>query len=816
MLYTSIPVKAIEYTTLSDDFNLHFEKDWIESSETESEEFEIPDVESLVNNISSFIAPGYSVYTGEQIPQENTFNKYHYRLNLTGVKIIDDHDIFDAGDIFFRGFVNHQIDDEIYNSLMFDYNLGEFNDGEESNFAVTLFDNWSYDLMFQLELYDDDAGSVDSFGIWEDQLDQSNNSVIIINYGSDAVVNYTLEVLEGPQITTASDLLDAYKPYLFSDVETIYDDPADYVFGRVIEGYDEVKGYNTSCLQYLYYFPYEYSGTNEFVHYWDWEMVLIFIDYSVGRFPYRLVWDNGYYFGAPSGYDWIDGQEYRIFDDYLPEGVYNEEVEFSEALKPLLGAQQELEITIMPISTVFDLTYEKWGLFEWGMPTFQGTIETSYHQFDLGDAGGTDPLDMNRDYDILEFTDDIIRQAYNSLNDSFSGGVHELDGYYTPNYAPFSWDVSQPFSYPYLFTNYKKLATDINAFNDAKESKTFDYTMDKNVKLSLDVPCTVSTEIPKAVNPGEVVNTILNIELIEENTIVTLDLWYDINFTVDLCFWEHTWNIQIDEQIEYNIGNGTLKVFGMDINTNANDDDVALSFEDYGLGDYVTIGGFVDSAVIGTILSIEIRLSIAELIKTLVGPEYAWIVDLIVQGLDLVINPLLDGFVEFDLMLGDTPIEEGITLDQLESEIPVTFTMPSGSTSELQFQIDNLQYGVNFRIDWGIDLMWAMIPGLFIDDYYWQIGSFPNYNIVLAEGSATLNSISKFQFDEDSNQWILVQGIGGYSDTITPSSASIPWNSTTFALGTIVGMILLIQKRKKSSKTKDSTLLNNSIAQFIR
>ena len=102
----------------------------------------------------------------------------------------------------------------------------------------------------------------------------------------------------------------------------------------------------------------------------------------------------------------------------------------------------------------FQAVIEDWGIFEWGVPTFQATIETSYHQFDLGDAFGTDPLDMNRSYVITPLTDLLLRDMYLSLNTSWQHGIHEVSGAsrYTPEYAPFSWDVSQPFSRPYILS----------------------------------------------------------------------------------------------------------------------------------------------------------------------------------------------------------------------------------------------------------------------------------------------------------------------------------------------------------------------------
>jgi hypothetical protein len=296
------------------------------------------------------------------------------------------------------------------------YYFGEFNDNSFANFNLVLFEGWAHCLHFQIELYDDDTGTVDTFGTWSEnwvQPTESQNITIAYDYnvgvGNNANITYNFEVLAGPELMTASDLLDAYKLYLYSDVETIYDDPATYVFGRVIEGNDTTYGENRTCLQYLFYFPYEYSGTDVFIHYWDWEMVLIFLDLTDdgSYLPYRLVWDNGYYFS--SSQDWIDGQDYRIYENDAPSGTWETTYEFTDVLKPLLGDSRTMTFKTENLSQIWTSDMEKWGFFKWGLPTFQATIDTSYHQFDLGDATGTDPMDMKHDYNIYPFTTNIIK-----------------------------------------------------------------------------------------------------------------------------------------------------------------------------------------------------------------------------------------------------------------------------------------------------------------------------------------------------------------------------------------------------------------------
>ncbi|GAB4310145.1 MAG: hypothetical protein Kow0069_10100 [Promethearchaeota archaeon] len=753
---------AGEPAFLEDDFDLQFTST-MGGGDENTKQNTLLDVWDLVENMGSFIEPGYSVYVGSEVPQENNFWKRHYRLSATYMWVYYDHDTFNAGDMFLKGFVNQQIDDQMTYTTDWVFDLGQWNDNDYGPINCMLFDGWAYDLYFWIELYDDDVGLVDTFGTWKSTLNWTDVGTIYVTYSNgDAVVKFTLEVLEGPYLTSAADLLDAYKPYLFSDVETIHDAPADSVYGRVIEGYDSVLGYNATCLQYLYHFPYEYTGSNHFVHYWDWEMVLIFIDYSQSRYPYRLVWDNGFYFAGPSGYDWIDGQEYRIFDENLPEGEFNVPVEFSEQLWPLLGRNRTMKVTVTHISSAWDPGVEKWGWFEWGMPTFQATIDTSYHQFDLGDAGGTDPMDMNRNYPVLELTDEVIKSAYETLDTSFSGGVHELDGYYTPNYAPFSWDVSQPFKFPYLFNNYEKLAIDINAYYDAKERKSLELNVDKKVDVVIDVPCHVGLELPQSAAPGEATGGNLNLTLDESKAMVTIIVWYQVKLTVNSFYWSHTFTTTINETITINLGTNEITFLGQTIRADYNDED-PFSWESELLGGYCSIQGTLNPKLVGTILDATFSVHISEIIKALVGPTYEWIVDFVVDDLALNINPVVTGYVKFDLSLGGSSVAEDIWLTSTETIMPVSFTMPEASTSPIHFAFEDLRYGVNFAVDWTISLEWATIPSFFLEDQEWYLGTWPNVDVDLAEGTASLTSVAQYEYSESEDQWLLTSGMGGYA-----------------------------------------------------
>ena len=764
---SDIPRSAEDFNA-SEDFNLSFSKKWDDEPSTTDTQT-ITDIDTIVDSIPSFIDEGLDVFLGDTIPNM-TFEMYYYRLNASYLWIYDDYDTVGAGDIFLRGAVNRLIDDDIGNTYDWTFDLGLYNDGDHGWINETLYEGWAIDLSFMIELYDDDSGSVDSYGVYEyNNMDILSEGVISHDYpdsGSpDAKVDFTMEVLSGPRNATADEILDAYKPYLFSDVETVYDDPAEAIYGRVIEGYDDRWSDNTTCLQYLYYFPYEYTGTDDFVHYWDYEMILIFVDFSHSRLPYRLVWDNGYYFGSSEGTDWIDGQDYRIYEEGANaggiNGTYTEEIEFNKFLWPLLGDNRELTFKIEDLGEQINPDKENWGIFDYGVPTFQATIDTSYHQFDLGDAIGTDPMDMNRDYPIWQMNDSIIRDMFRTLNASWEYGIHELSGHYTPNYAPFSWDVSQPFTYPYIFNNYPKVAIDINAYNGAQDSKSKFLTIEKDITLTLDVPVTLDLTLPKEKSPGESESTALHITLDESEAYLTIEIALNVTLNTSLAFWSLEWNTILEQAIIFNIGTGAIEFKGDFINFKCYSEGLNLEYENIELGDYCDLSGSVTSDLLGTIGAVDFKIRLNEMLKTLIGDPYSILVDLLVDDLSISINPILTGFLSVDIASSEEIIADEVKFNTTDETIDLDYDFPEDS-SDFQINLDDIKYKVNFATNWAIDIDWSIITGLFANNYNIPLASWPDFDINIAEGTTSLSKLAKYTYDSEKDKYLLMEAIGGY------------------------------------------------------
>ena len=791
--------KSADDFNVSDDFNLSFSKKWDDESSIKDTQT-ISDIDEMVNNIPSFIDEDLDVFVGDSIPNM-TFEMYYYRLNASYLWVYNDHDglLLGAGEMFLRGAVNRLIDDDIENTYNWLFDLGEYNDGQDDWINETLFEGWAIDLSFMIELYDDDTGLVDSVEIYEDyNIGISSAGIISYDY-PDAKIELTLEILSGPRNATAEEILDAYKPYLYSDVETVFDDPAEAIYGRVIEGYDDRWSENTTCLQYMYYFPYEYTGTDDFVHFWDYEMILIFVDFAYSSFPYRLVWDNGYYFGSSEGTDWINGQDYRVYEDGALlagiEGSYSEEIEFNKYLWPLLGEKRDLPFKIEDLGEQINSDMENWGIFEYGIPTFQATIDTSYHQFDLGDAIGTDPMDMNRDYPIWQMNDTIIRDMYHTLNASWEYGIHELSGYYTPNYAPFSWDVSQPFTYPYIFNNYPQVAIDINAYNGAKDSKSKFLEIEKDITLTLDVPVNLDFTLPTEKSPGESESTQLQITLDESQAYLTLDIDFDVIVNTNLAFWSLEWNAILEQSVIFNIGTGEIQFKGDFINFICPNEGLNLEYENTELGDYCDLYGSVTSNLLGTIGSADFNIHLNEMLKTLIGEPCSNLVDLLVDDLSFSINPILTGFLSMDFASSEEIIADNIKFNETDELITLNYDFPT-SGADFELNLDDIKYKMNFVTDWSIDIDWSPITGIFADNIIIPLATWPNFDIDIAEGTTSLSRLAKYTYDEGKDKYILMEAIGGFTPPEDGGLNILSFPTWSIMCLSFVVITILIKKSK--------------------
>lgn len=698
----------------------------------------IPNATEALKNVDDF-SGGYDVLSKDEPMDAGFVPLYHYELNLTHVSIYNDHDTIGAGDIFISCTANGMIDDDMMYNHYDNYDLGQFNDYESAEYNAELYSGSAIGLHLFFQLYDDDAGIADNILVFDAYMDGYTDCYV---ENADARVEFTVTKTYLGQ-ANATDYINAYKPYLYLDDED-GNVPPDMAFARAIEGYDPLYGSDTLCLQYIFYWDQERTGTGTLIHYWDFEEVLIYVDPTTSRTPHRYVFDEGFYF--ETGEDWRNGQEYAIYDANRTNlGAYYRDVNFTEELQPFLGTSRTMDYTWKSVDEVYDGGIENWCMGASGTPTIQLTVETSYHAFDKGDpaSGGEE---QGQDYGVQYLNDTVIRALYASLDTSFREGL--LVAEQTPKYSPFSFDLCQPFTAPYIINNFPTLLTDAAAFNGAKDRRSTDFNFTKDIGITVSIPYETSMTFPKQLDPGDTVDAIVDMTLKPGQTVIRVDYWMNLVGNLSLWFFgDQEINVTLDNSIVLDFGENTLDFGGFTIGL---EDAYAMDTE---LGEFVDLQVSGNLGIVGDLLDADITVKLCDILKFYI-PQYEWLIDMFFGEINLHIVPNLDAAIGFDLDVDGTAYPV-VYEDDATQQIPVSYDVAAiGSPDdELRVKLNSFEYNLTASVDWSLEFVWGWLSNLVTEEesLTWQIGTWPDYEFTMFESDKEFTLLT---YRPDEGVWV--------------------------------------------------------------
>ncbi|MHA1266060.1 MAG: hypothetical protein ACTSRS_12585 [Candidatus Helarchaeota archaeon] len=693
----------------------------------------IPNFTAALQNIDDFVADNLTSFVGDdQLPDFGVV--YYVRIVLDWIYIYDDHDPLplDPGEIEVQTYsmiyfnpdlvVDHAVERKFIASL---------ENGDNYTTDIILFEGWVWRSSIILEIFDEDTMDFDdSLGYWwfgyntsawrfEEVLTHSDWS------GGDAKIGIYQEVL-GNRTTTASDVVDLMKPYLFTDVETSAGLELEDVYGRVVYGTDTLLQKNTYCVQYYFYWSAEYTFLDTFVHFWDYEPFYYFIDPSVSDRPYRIVYDNGFYWtGVPSGDEqWWKCHEYTIYEDLTltneTAGTEIFNVNFTHELAPLIGEKQQLQFEIKSINEIFDASFQNW-VYHGGVDVPVITIETSYHSFDYGNPSGGNTQAFN--YIIENLTDSVIFTWFERLNTSFHGGTHSVDSQETPLYSPFCYDIMNPFQRPYISNNFDKLLNDINTFNNAKDSKFFSYEIISDIKAQLDVPVDATIKTSNLLDSNETFNPNITVDIDADQSTLTIDYALGFNVTVDWGFWSGSYAFVKNGSIFIEFSNPIIQLLNTFIRS-------VGGFEfSFNPTSYIQVDVEFTPQLLGTILNVTVRFQVLEILYMYL-PQLRVLMGFI-NDFDLVINPILEGYLNMDSWTTGSQ-HTPHTFSNLTYTFSPTLTSPTDN-SAFSIWVGNFSYGWRFYTDWRLEIDFTSILELLFGDvdFYIDLFTFPDLNLVL-------------------------------------------------------------------------------------
>lgn len=757
---------ASEETTITNSRNnLEFRQTW-DSEPALEERPTPPSVDDIVGNITHYSNPEDIVYTGDDIiPSELLpgMEWVHLQVNLTAMYVWDDHDDFSAGDIFVRYIPNYWIGDPEYNGWLnyqgryYDTDEYQIEDGDDVwyNFTepITLCDDWTILSCLYLNVYDYDIeadGDLGYIGWWyEDPKEIEGYHEIWTwnddtnDYG-DACLAFEITILEEDPIITATDLTELFQPYLIDNDDTDYTSDPDGLFARVIQGYDQEIGMGAFCIQYLYYWSEVWTDGfwgDQFIHYDDYELVQIYVNltYTGGPMAYRFVFDNHDEYTL-SNTEWRDSMEYAIYEWGVTEsGLLTKEVTNSEELKPLLGEKYTATYEYHDMENYVENYCGCYG----GIPSLLLTVETYNHQFAIGNTGG----DLLGQYYIEPYTDDIIELCYLLVNDSFSQGVHEINGYTVPDYAPFAYDVLQVFEVPYIHSNFDHLMQQAASFQGDTEANGAILNIERSINVTLYIPVETSIDVNNALNPDDEFAGSFNAEILTDEASIIIDYLFNVSVDVDIFFFTETISTVIANSLVIDFADPVLQFLISQI----------------GIEDSYTAGGdYVDGMLsvnleltpqlLGTILNCSIDFHVDEILKHYL-PQYGFLVDLFFEDIAFTINPVLTGYLDLDMLFGSDTTS--FRWESTSNAVNFDFTVPDfEDVDELVLKLQNFTYGLNMKVYWGITIEFADPVSWFLENKEYNLGTWPNLDLEITPLDGEV-IVADYFADEAENRWVL-------------------------------------------------------------
>ncbi|MHA1585455.1 MAG: hypothetical protein ACTSVU_06570 [Promethearchaeota archaeon] len=739
---------------------------------------EAPNIENIVNNISSFSNEGDTVYTGNDVVPEELLPGIQWsyvEIELNALYIWDDHDDFSAGDIFVRYIPNYWIGEPEgngwynYENSYFDTETYQISDSDSEwyNFSepIVLFSGWTVLSCMYLNVYDEDVeadGDLGYLGWWyedpssiEGYHEYSTWNDDLNDFG-DADLALNITILDTDKTFTATNLTELFQPYLYDNDDSITSDP-NGLFARVIQGYDTEIDMGSLCIQYLYYWDDVYFNGfwgDSLIHHDDYELVQVYLNftYTGGPMAYRFVFDNhDEYTNEPT--EWRDSMEYSIYELGVEDsGLFYKDVYNSEDLRPLLGEK-------------YNATYKYRNLTEFlgdyvgcygGVPSLLLTVETYNHQFAIGNTGG----DMLGQYYIEPFTDDLIRLCYLLVNDSFSSGVHDVNGESCPLYAPFAYDVKNVFEIPYIHSNFEKLMIQAVQLQGCEGAKGGNIKIDKNLGVKIEVPCSAEMELPATLTPGEKLQSQIDAIIETDATIITLNVFLNISISYDIIFYTGVFESVFNQTFVIDFADPVFDVLldALDLG------DDSVSGAGSLIGDMLDVEYEFTPQAIGQIFNTTFNFHIDEIVKQFV-PSASVVVDLLFEDFCLKVNPILDGYLTSDMCFGEQTMD--LVFDEATETFSTDFTIPELSNDKnLSLYMDSFTYGLDFKTNWAMDIQFSSLLEQILPSQTYYLGTFPVVNTEIPLSGTVelpLETYSPYQTD---SVWIR-------SDIVPPTPGSI-------------------------------------------
>ncbi len=744
------------------------------------------DVNQTLDNLADFTTEGITAFSGDDVIPAVSANRHLVNVTLLNSTIWNDNDIGE-GEIYFNVTINGNFTKTI--------NYGA-NDGDTLDLNLAVFYAWCIVLDITVEVWEDDPAPQpdDELGIYHYATTNPVSQTITGNTTiGDAQVWLEIDVQDTTSGVTAEVLADGCKPYFYFTDETGATEEANETYARVLVGPDGDAGLTTAiCIQYIFCwdkenFPFP---INVQFHEDDYEQFLIFIDPSDLMHPYRYVFDDGSYISNTRS------QRIAIWEDHATTAVLETEAFSSEELTPLIGDNYTAKYKYFNMSVVTD----EFRMGTSGIQTMNLLVQTSFHNFQEGQPGIFDitTSELGFNYAIDELNDSKIAEFFRMHYYAFEQGLWWIAhlGLEYPKVHPFTFDVVNPFSFPYLINGYPNVVDDIDAFEEANSNFiNYEYGIDLTLALLMKARYTITS--PELVNPGDTFDATIEIEILEDDTEIALLYDLFLNGTIKALFFNQNFLFDHEGKVSVNIPIGKLSLL-LSLLGYQPYEQSGLSIDSSG---YLTMDHlYLAPNLLGTIMALNMTLDIWDMIKGELPGYYPAtekplnLLDYFMESIELTLGAGFEGYNTGTISSNNTALAtvgtDEFTFDgtTMSTTTEVTVAEDISTTTGFEIVLDDMLFTYEFFADWGLDINFGNIIALIAPQYAemnFDIGTFPS---IIVDSDDSL-------IDSDST---VTKTTTVTLDSITPTNTGgiIPTILTLLAISGL-GTLVIIRKRKK-------------------
>ena len=314
------------------------------------------------------------------------------------------------------------------------------------------------------------------------------------------------------------------------------------------------------------------------------------------------------------------------------------------------------------------------------------------------------------------------------------------------------------FEAPYIHSNYDELMQEAAAFQGSIYAKGGFLSIERDIELTLEIPLQTNINLPSTLQPGTSLISVLETLLDTSRAALTFEYYFNISADFSIFFVDYHFESIFQNKIVINFSNPIIQ-FLCDF-TKLNDNQLlSLNL----LNDMLSIEVSVTPQLLGEILDCNITLHIDEILKSFF-PSFSWIIDIFFEDIYLKINPVISGYLNGNLNLGDSIM--ALNWNSLSRDYDVSLTVPDLSYGDrLPLELTDLEYNINLQVDWLVGYKTGVvISWLFGDGNEYLLAKWPNidFNLASLEDKIVINT-----WEAGANEWTTEANTGNNPPVIS-------------------------------------------------